>query len=64
MRLRRRTIFIGLGAFMLLLGMAGYAVLHFTLRVQGDDKGLLANLSRAHSRRRRRRFRSVMSRAC
>jgi translocation and assembly module TamB len=50
MRLRRRTIFIGLGAFMLLLGMAGYAVLHFTLRVQGDDKGLLANLiSRALS---------------
>ncbi|WP_398471122.1 translocation/assembly module TamB domain-containing protein [Tardiphaga sp.] len=50
MRLRRRTIFIGLGAFVLLLGMAGYAVLHFTLRVQGDDKGLLANLiSRALS---------------
>lgn len=50
MRLRRRTIFVGLGAFVLLLGLSGYAFLHFTLRVQGDDKGLLANLiSRALS---------------
>lgn len=50
MRLRRRTIFGGIAAVVLLLGVAGYAFLHFTLRGQGDDKGLLANLiSRAIS---------------
>lgn len=50
MRLRSKTMFIGLGAFVLLLGATGYAFLHFAMKGQGDDKGLLANLvSRALS---------------
>ena len=44
MRPRRRTILIGIGALVLLLGIGAYAFLHVTMRGQGDDKGLLANL--------------------
>jgi translocation and assembly module TamB len=50
MRLRRRHILIAVCAGVLLLGMAGFALLHLALKGQGDDKGLLANLiSRALS---------------
>ncbi len=50
MRLRRKSLLIGLCACVLLLAAAGYAFLHFTMREHGDDKGLLANLiSRALS---------------